>query len=254
MVGLCDIHCHLLPEIDDGASSIVETTKLLKLEYADGVRTIIVTPHYRVGMFETSMDEVYKQYARVKEIAAMVGDGMQVFLGCEFHANADMLNVLHRGGRLMAGSQYVLTEFSEKHDYSFMRRQCYELLSGGYKPIVAHAERYPAIRKDIDYLEDLMKLGAYIQMNAGSVLGEEGFLVRQFCKKAIKEGFVHFIASDAHNLTDRRPLLGKCADYLEDLMGETYTRHILVENPKMIIENGITGEEIGNGSGETRGV
>lgn len=235
MVGLCDVHCHLLPEIDDGASSIAETAKLLKLEYADGVRTIIVTPHYRVGMFEPSMDEVYKQYARVKEIAAMVGDGMQVFLGCEFHVNEDMVTVLRQGRRpTMAGSRYVLTEFSEKHDYPFIRGKCYELLSNGYKPIVAHAERYPAIRKNIDYLGDLAELGAYIQMNAGSVLGKEGFLIRQFCKKAIKEALIHFIGSDAHNLADRRPLLGKCADYVEDLMGESYTRHILIENPKMI--------------------
>lgn len=237
MVGLYDIHCHILPKIDDGSSSIAETVKLLKLEYADGVRIIIVTPHYRVGMFEPSMDEIHKQYARVKEIAAMVGDGMQIFLGCEFHANADMVATLRQGKRpTMAGSRYVLTEFSEKHDYAFIRGKCYELLSNGYKPVVAHAERYPAIRKDIGHLEDLAETGTYIQMNAGSILGEDGFLVKQFCKKAIKGNLIHFVGSDAHNLTDRRPLLGRCADYLEGLMGEAYTRHILIENPKMIFE------------------
>ena len=237
MIDLCDIHCHLLPGIDDGASSIAETVKLLKMEYADGVRTVIVTPHYRVGMFEPSMDDIYEQFARVKEIASLVGEGLQVFLGCEFHANEDMVTVLRQGRRpTLAGSRYVLAEFSEKHEYPFIRRQCYELLSSGYKPIVAHAERYPAIRKDMDHLGDLAELGAYIQMNAGSILGKEGFFIRQFCKKAVKEDCIHFVASDAHNLTTRVPLLGTCAEYLQDLMGETYTRHILIENPKMILK------------------
>lgn len=239
MSGFYDIHAHILPHVDDGAEDSEEARKLLELEYRDGVRTIIVTPHYRRKMFEPSMETVEAQYELIKDEAAGIGSDLRILLGCEFHANMDMADILDAGKRpTMAGSRCVLTEFSERSDVNMIRERCYELLSHGYDPIIAHAERYPALSKNMDALEQLVDMGAYIQMNAASIVGAEGFATKRFCKKAIKKDLLHFAGSDAHNLRDRKPMLGKCAEYLTKLMGKDYMEKILIKNPLNIIEEG----------------
>ena len=106
--GLTDIHCHILPVIDDGAANGKMTVSMLRKAYAEGVRRIIVTPHYR-GMFEPPMDKVYKRYWVRKRPAGIGAFGIEVYLGCEYHRHSDMAEVLESGRRpTMAGSRYVL--------------------------------------------------------------------------------------------------------------------------------------------------
>ena len=106
---LTDIHCHILPGIDDGAANGKMTVSMLRKAYAEGVRRIIVTPHYRRGMFEPPMDKVYKRYLQVRKKASEIGAfGIEVYLGCEYHRHSDMAEVLESGRRpTMAGSRYV---------------------------------------------------------------------------------------------------------------------------------------------------
>ena len=177
---LTDIHCHILPGVDDGADTMEEARKILRLEYRDGVRTIIATPHYREGMFEPAMKQVVKVYIQVREMAREMG--MHLYLGCEYHTNSRMVKDLRRRRRpSMVGSSYVLTEFSGAHNYEKIRNQVYDLLTEGYQPILAHIERYPCLREDIRKVRELVDLGAYIQMNAGAILGESGNLTRRTC-------------------------------------------------------------------------
>lgn len=85
--GIYDIHCHIVPGVDDGATDIEETGKLLRMEYEQGVRTIIATPHFRFRMFETSAEKVKEQFKLVEKAAAEVASDLHVYLGCEFHTN-----------------------------------------------------------------------------------------------------------------------------------------------------------------------
>lgn len=237
MAGLYDVHTHLLSHADDGAKDLEETMRLLKAEYEDGVRTIYVTPHYRRGMFETPMEKILREYERVRQEAVKIGSDLRIFLGCEFHANMDMVEMLDAGERpTMGGTRCVLTEFSERSDFRIIQERCYTLLTHGYQPIIAHVERCPAITKNFDALEQLTDMGAYIQMNAGSIVGAEGFGIKRFCKKVIKKDLLHLVGSDAHNMQDRKPMMGKCAEYLTKVMGKEYMEKILMENPFNMIE------------------
>lgn len=237
MSGYYDIHTHILPYVDDGAEDMEETKKLLQMEYEDGVRTIFVTPHYRIGMFEPDMERILEQYERVKKEAAKIGDGMRILLGCEFHTNLDMVEILDQGTRpCMGDTRCVLTEFSGCHDLRTIQERCHDLLCHGYTPIIAHAERYPALNKNMEGLRMLTDLGVYIQMNAESLVGKEGFSVKRFCKKVMKEDLLHFIGSDTHDSRMRIPLIGKCSSYLEKNMGKEYMEKILIENPRTILE------------------
>lgn len=230
MTGITDVHCHILPGIDDGADSLELSIQLLQKEYQDGVRTVILTPHYRRRMFEPSMKEVNGAFAALQR--ANPYPDMKLYLGCEYHANMDMLEDIQEGRRpTMAGSRCVLVEFSDSAEASFIRERTYQLLSGGYTPVIAHIERYKAMTKDISMIDELSESGCKIQVNADSIIGKEGFFTKRFCKKLMDYDLVDLIGSDAHNLTDRPPRLGACAAYLEKKMGEVYASQLLIRNP-----------------------
>lgn len=157
---LTDIHCHLLPKVDDGAKDKEEALKLLEMEYAQGVRKIIVTPHYRIEMFETDKEEIEHQYRWLKTAAKQLYDDLELYLGCEYHANSQMLEDLKTHRReTLAGGRYVLVEFSGMDSFAKQRKQVRELTGAGYIPIIAHAERYECLRNDIKNVEELIFLG-----------------------------------------------------------------------------------------------
>ena len=136
-----DIHCHFLPGVDDGSDSMETTVSLLEADARDGVTDIIVTPHFRRRMFEPPMSLIWKQFDRVQEKANEMG--LRLYLGCEYHAHVDMAEALDEHFRpTMAGSWYVLTEFSEDTPERVIRERTLELRSHGYIPIIAHLERY----------------------------------------------------------------------------------------------------------------
>ncbi len=238
MIGYYDIHTHIIPGVDDGPRSIELSRQILQQEYDDGVRTIICTSHWRRGMFEPSMRRLLANFEQVKEVAREIGDDLTVLLGCEFHVNMEMIETLKNGERpTMAQTRYVLAEFKNNVEKKYMRERCYALLTHGYQPILAHPERYDVIRKDVDFLRDLIKMGCYVQINSQSVLGDDGFFMKLFCKKIIRENLVHFIGSDAHDMDKRRPTMGRCVQYLDKLMGPEYTRRILIDNPKKLLSD-----------------
>lgn len=207
--GIYDIHCHIVPGVDDGATDIGETVKLLRMEYEQGVRTVIATPHFRFRMFETPAEKVREQFRLVEKAASEISPDLHVYLGCEFHANMEMLPMLREQKVMtMAGSRYVLTEFSHNSEESYIRERLGALLSGGYKPIMAHIERYEATRNSLDFVEELADMGVYMQINADSITGKDGFFTKRYCNKIMKDGLLHFVGSDCHNSAKRSSRIG----------------------------------------------
>ncbi len=236
MRGMWDIHCHILPEVDDGAKDMEMAKALLQKEMEDGVQNIILTPHYRKRMFEPEMSLVYSTYEQLKQETK--DWGINLYLGCEYHANMDMVEELNAGMHPTLGSShYVLCEFSDGDRAAYITERTYHLLANGYIPVLAHIERYKALTKDFSLIDDLVERGCRMQVNAGSILGEDGFFARRFCKKLIDYDLLHFIGSDAHNLTDRTPRIGECAAYLEKKYGADYAQQILWRNPGKIMCN-----------------
>ena len=239
MQGLIDMHCHIIPGVDDGAADMEMAVKLLQMEQRSGVSEVIVTPHYRKGMFETSQSVIDRQYDALCSMLSKSDLSIRVHQGCEYHTNPEMVEDLRCGKRpTMAESNYVLTEFSSKHGYSVIRNQIYALVSAGYRPIIAHIERYPCMIKEPGPVEELRELGAEIQITSGSVLGKDGWRIKRFCMRLLKEKKVTYIASDAHNLESRAPDLQECAQYLEKKFGSRYVEQIFVRNPRKIIRSG----------------
>ena len=229
---LVDIHCHILPGVDDGAPDMETSRAMIRDAYEQGVRYIIATPHYRPEMFEPSMKKVIRVYHELRDYAEEVGIGLR--LGCEYYRNEQMIRHLDKKLRpTMLGSRYVLTEFSTNDSFVTVRNYIYELITKGYRPIVAHVERYFCCQEP-ERIQELKKLGAQIQINADSVLGYEGHTIKKFCAGLMKDKLVDFIGSDAHNLEGRKMNLGKCATYVRKKMGQDYAEEIFVDNPRRI--------------------
>ena len=210
--GLFDIHCHLIPGVDDGAQDLEETRRLLRMEYEQGVRNIIATPQE---------------------------DRMRIYLGCEFHANMQMSRMLDEGRvSTMADSGYVLVEFSGNAEYSYIEDRLRSLIIVGYRPIIAHVDRCDNIWGDLELIRDLAQMGAYMQVNADSILGKSGFYTKRFCRKLMKGDLLHFVGSDCHDSRYRICRTGEAYKKVASKMGQEYADKIFIENPSAIVKNG----------------
>ena len=232
-----DMHCHIIPEVDDGSDTLEESLAILDTEARAGVTDIILTPHFRPEMFEADRDFVEEQYRFLEKAVAEVFPELHLYLGCEYHSNHDMHEMLRADPRYkMIGTNYVLLEFSQVHTGSYIREQTYSLISRGFRPIIAHCERYRPILSNIKLAEELVDMGAELQINADSVIGLDGWRIRRFCRKLMKLGLLSYIGSDAHNMMDRRCHMSECIDYVERKMGRDYVNLIMWENPKRIVD------------------
>ena len=236
--GLTDIHCHIVPGVDDGASTKTDVKEMLQMEYDSGVRTLVLTPHYRKGMFEAEKDRVLKHAAYVNYEVQKLGLCMEVYLGCEYHANSEMIEELKQNPHFrINGGKHVLVEFSSSHSYSKIRGWIYQLVSSGFVPVIAHVERYDSVVRQIERVGELIELGALIQVSAGSLLGEYGFGMKRITKKLLKQRWIHFIGSDAHDTKKRRPNLKECETYVAKKAGQFYADELFVKNPQKILKD-----------------
>ena len=236
MQGLFDMHCHIVPGVDDGSKSLEESMAMLDLEYRGGVRNIILTPHFRYDMFEPSEELVQKQFLRLKEAASAAYPDLNLWLGCELHTSMDMVDCLRSGKRrTMAGSRYVLVEFSGGDEKLYVKERVQKLKLSGYYPIIAHVERYRAVREDLDLIAELRGVGAFMQVNADTISGKDGFLIKRFAKKLLREELLDFVGSDGHGSKSRTPDIAKAYAQVVKVKGESYANRIFVTNPSKIV-------------------
>ena len=152
------------------------------------------------------------------------------------HKTADILQFLEQDpGFRMADTSYVLLEFSGNDTFHTIRNYTAGLLNNGYRPVLAHIERYREL--DTERVQELIELGACMQVNAESVMGRNGWKARRFCHRLLKLDRVHFVGSDAHDSQKRPPCLGICAAYLKKKFGTEQTMRLLSENPQKLLKN-----------------
>lgn len=230
---MIDIHCHLLYGADDGAGTIEESMQMLQSAGQQQVTGIILTPHYRHGMFSYPKERIDAHFRELYPLAEKLG--IRIALGTEYHVDSRIGEALRSGRcRTLAGSSYVLCEYSHNSEYNYIYRMTEELLRQGYIPVLAHVERYACLGNDISRVDELRRLGAWIQLNADAVLGLEGFGPKRYCRRLLAADYVDVIASDSHGIKRRACHLGKCRDYVTKKYGSAAADRLLLKNPAMI--------------------
>ncbi len=235
IIGYWDVHCHLLPGVDDGSSSVAETMKLIGMEYKQGVRKIVFTPHYRKGLFEISLDAKEEIFDQVLRRASKKYPDMEFYLGCEYYADPGMIHrVLEDPRYRMPKGQAVLVEFSYTESFENIRNTIRKLTEAGFIPVLAHFERYECLRKNIKRLGFLKREGAKLQVNCKSLIGKEGLAKKIYCTKALTENYVDLLGTDAHNIDKRSVHIEEAARLIWKKRGDYGLRKILQENPERL--------------------
>lgn len=232
-----DMHCHILPEVDDGAKDMEETKAMLEMAYADGIRYIIATPHCHPRRGRTSIDRIQAQAKRVRQVAKQIDEKFGIFLGQEVYFGQDVPDLLVKDEILtMNRRDYVLVEFSPSDEGSYIKQGIQQIQSRGYIVILAHVERYANLRDDMELVENLCETGVLLQVNASSILGDKGRAVKKFVQNLLKEEMVFCVGTDAHDLKHRPPQMKKAAEYVAKKYGEEYARRIFFSNAAKMLK------------------
>jgi protein-tyrosine phosphatase len=231
---MVDLHCHILPGLDDGAKTIEDSLAMAEEAIADGVTHVVATPH-------ASSDWKF-DYSRVRaardELSARLADRLTLATGCDFHLNLENLTAIRGDARPYCINQkdYLLVEFNEFSIPASMDQTLHELQLAGLRPIVTHPERNAILRTCPERLRAWVAQGNYVQITAGSLTGVFGPAAQELAWTWIGNGWVHFVSSDAHN-TGRRPLRLKFAfDEIARQLGTQRARDLIVDNPRAAFE------------------
>lgn len=228
---MIDIHCHMLPGVDDGAKDEAMALAMIEKSVNDGVTHIILTPHFRKydenkRLKQTEIFETLKQTVKDKGIP------VELYLGREVYYKDNLIDQTKH--LAIDGSPYVLVEFSTTMEQN-IDEIVFNLKVSKLKPIVAHVERYPYLKKE-DY-HQIRLTGGLLQVNAGAIKGFGGFGKRRLIKYLLKNQLVDVVATDAHNLTNRKPNLKNAYKSVLKKYGKAYADLIFYENPKKIIDS-----------------
>ena len=248
---MIDLHCHILPGVDDGAKTIEESLAMLTLAAEEGIKTIIATPHHLAGGYDNKKQRVDHAVKELNNEALVAGLSIKILSGQEIRLHSEILNDFTQGDLtpLSGSGLYYLVEFP----FSMYPSSSYNTLLGvmgeGYKPILAHPERYRYFKENPSLLFDLIDAGVLMQVTAGSLTGAFGKSAQALSFRLLDERAVHFIASDAHDPERRDFKLAPAYDLIEKKYGPAYVNY-LKENTYRVLNN----DEIFSYSGEFRQV
>lgn len=237
-MGYIDIHSHILPGLDDGSRGTGQSVEMLKIAYEQGIDFIIATPHNMPGKGQPPLKVVKERVDKLQNIAKQEGIPIQIMIGTEYYFREEVLELLEEEkGITMNSTEFVLVEFDPMVEKVYFRNAIRDVLASGFRPIVAHVERYAKVMGDKSMLHDLKKMGALIQVNAASVIGDNGRVAKKDVKHLLKERLVDFIATDAHSDGRRAPFMQKCATYLYKKYDAEYVDEILFLNAQNYLLN-----------------
>lgn len=233
-----DIHCHILPGVDDGSQTPEETKAMLQKAWDEGIQIMVATPHYHKQRGKNDIELIKKQLLLTRKLAKEVNPKMQICLGMEIYYGEDVPELL-KEGRVVSirKSRYILVEFSPGDEFQYILNAVRKLQMSGHTVIIAHIERYNCLRKDISNVEYLREMGAYLQVNTGSITGSYGRSVKKFLREVLKAHLVQLVGTDAHGSERRTPKMQEAYKEMVKRCGEEYADQIFGQNAKKVLRN-----------------
>ncbi|QEG36528.1 tyrosine-protein phosphatase [Bythopirellula goksoeyrii] len=240
-----DIHCHLLPGIDDGASDLESSIAMAQMAVADGVHTIVVTPHQLGNFSRNQGDDIRQETILLQRVFAERRIPLEILPGADVRIEDGMIEKLLSGEVLSLGDhrRHVLLELP--HELYFpLEKVLQSLEREGMTGILSHPERNQGILRDPSLLEPLVDQGCLMQVTAGSLMGTFGSRSQELAEWMLEHGLVHFVATDAHGVKARRPLMSRAYDRIVELVGEAVAGDLCTINPELVacgkpIEGGV---------------
>ncbi len=227
---MIDIHCHILPGIDDGSSSLEESLAMADIAVADGIHTIVATPHIKGEVHLPQF--LQQQVVKLNEVLTKRNYPLQILVGADVSA---MLPPQEIARYTINGSNYFLLEFPHSHLPKQARQMVFNMCMAGLRPIITHPERNPSIIREPELLFSLVDSGCLVQITAGSLTGNFGADSRDCASYMLKRGQVHFLATDAHSATHRRPVLSEGVSAASAIIGDEAAQKLVTSNPAAVL-------------------
>ena len=234
---MVDIHHHLLWGTDDGAKNFETSVAMAKASAEDGVTHIVCTPHAN-NQFAF---EPEKNREKVAELQAKLDEEkvpIRIGLGCDFHLSYD--NILEAKANPMRfsvnGLGYLMVEIPDFGVPQGLTETFYELRLAGLTPVLTHPERNPTLQNDLERLADWMRGGMLVQVTGDSVTGKMGKTAHRIAHELLERRWVHFLATDAHNVSSRPPRLSQARDAVAKKYGNEYAHSLVTANPRAVFE------------------
>ena len=230
---MVDIHCHLLPGVDDGAKSWEVSEEMCRIAVEDGIQHIVCTPH-------ANDDFVYdrtRHEQRLQELRQRVGGRIQLSLGCDFHFSFDNIQdaLVAPEKFVISGSDYLLVEFSDFSISPAMTDALLRFISLGITPVITHPERNMVIQRRPEFVLKLAEQGCVLQVTANSFTGHWGNAAKKVALWLLEHDAVHVVASDAHDTKHRPPILSRAKAAITELQGAQVATALVHDNPRAII-------------------
>ena len=231
---MIDIHCHILPGLDDGPDTMEMSISMAEMAVADGITHVIATPHaHPQHSFEP---ELIRQ--RRDELQSQFEGQLVLATGCDFHLSYENLRDVRLDPTRFTLNQkdYLLVEFADYSIPPALDQSLHDLQLAGLQPVITHPERNPLIRTHPERLFNWLRQGCYAQITAQSFVGRFGPSAKEKAREWLEAGAVHFLASDAHNTTTRPLRLKETFDLVSKEYGAELAQALLVDNPLAAFE------------------
>jgi protein-tyrosine phosphatase len=233
---MIDLHCHILPNVDDGPNTIAESVEMAKQAVREGIKTIIATPHHRNEKYENHGSTIFRQVEEFNRVLASENLNLTVLPGQESRIFGEMVEGLGSGEVLpLNQGKYVFVELPSGQVPRYTGQLLFDIQLKGFVPIIVHPERNSEIVENPEVLYQLVKKGALTQVTASSISGHFGKAIKKFSLQLIEANLTHFVASDAHNTTSRGFKMVEAFDVIEKKFGNEMG-YLLRENSELVLK------------------
>lgn len=235
---MIDLHCHLLPGIDDGAGDLATSVAMATMAVADGITTTFCTPHIYPGLYENTGADIARRVELLRQVLTQRGIALDVRVGADAHLVPEFVAGL-RNGRIptLAGSRYVLLEPSHHVRPPRFVESAFEVIAAGYVPIITHPERLTWFADHRDDFYGLARSGAWLQLTGGALIGRFGERIRRISEQLVADGWIDVLASDGHSTGGRAPVLSAARARAAELAGQTEADAMVLSRPRAVLTN-----------------
>ncbi len=237
---MVDIHCHILPGLDDGAGNMSDAIEMAELAVSSGIKSIIATPHCNIpggyhNYWGLSLEDdirLLQEKIQSRNIDLRIYHGQEVFLASGF------AQMLHQGKLITLNeSRYMLVEFDLNENADIAYRKLQQVLAEGCIPIVAHPERYGFVIEQTEAIYRMKDLGALLQVNRGSIKGAFGRIPMKKAMDILSSYQADFIATDAHSQYSRTPYLADVHEFISETISPEYGDVLVNINPQKVLND-----------------
>lgn len=235
---MIDLHCHMLPGIDDGAPDLETALEMARIAVADGITITACTPHIHPGAFDNTGPQIKIALREFQGRLDEAGIALKLVCGADTHIDVDLPGGL-RSGRIPSLNDTPYFLFEPPHHVAppLLEEVVFDVMAAGWRPILTHPERLSWIDDHYDIMVRLAGRGVLMQITGGSLEGRFGKRPRYWAERMLDEGVVDILATDAHNLRNRRPELRPARDVVAARLGEAEAEAMVETRPAAILSS-----------------